>query len=174
LAVALAAPPYHLGGTAAGAFGLAGAAGALAAPIAGSIADSRGPVSVIRAGATLVAVSFVAMAVWQGSLLVLVAGAITFDLGVQASLVSHQTIVYGLDPAARSRLNAVLVSSMFLGMSTGAALGSRALARYGWTGVTMLGAMAACAAFLVYLPAGSTSGPWRSVRRDFEERAESD
>ncbi len=149
LALALAAPPYHLGSAAAGAFGLAGAAGALVAPLVGSIADKRGPTSVIRLGASLVAASFVLMALWQGSIAVLVVGTIVFDLGVQACLISHQTIVYSLDPAARSRLNAVLVSAMFFGMSAGAALASNALAHYGWTGVTVLGAVAACAALVV-------------------------
>jgi predicted MFS family arabinose efflux permease len=149
LALALAAPPYHLGSTAAGLFGLAGAAGAIVAPLAGSVADRRGPGAVIRIGAVIVIGSFVVMAAAPGSLLILIAGTVVFDLGVQACLISHQTIVYGLDPAARSRLNAVLVSSMFLGMSAGAALASQALARYGWRGVMTLGAAAATLALLV-------------------------
>lgn len=149
LALAVAAPPFRLGSTAAGAFGLAGAAGALIAPIAGAIADRRGPRAVIALGAIVVVVSFAAMGLFPGSLAVLIGATITFDLGVQACLISHQTIVYGLDPAARSRLNAVLVSTMFLGMSTGAALGSRALARFGWQGVAALGAAAATLALVV-------------------------
>jgi hypothetical protein len=51
-----------------------------------------------------------------------------FDLGVQASLIAHQTIVYGIEPGARSRLNAVLMTSMFIGMAAGSALGAQALA----------------------------------------------
>jgi predicted MFS family arabinose efflux permease len=149
LALALQAPPFHLGSTAAGAFGLAGAAGALAAPLAGAAADRRGPPAVVRVGAGLVLVSFVVMALRPGSLGVLIAGTIVFDLGVQASLIAHQTIVYGLDPSARSRVNAVLVSSMFVGMSTGATLASVALGRYGWSGVCVLGAIGAAAALVV-------------------------
>jgi predicted MFS family arabinose efflux permease len=151
LALAIAAPPYHLGSTAAGLFGLAGAAGAIAAPVAGSLADQRGPQSVIRYGAGLVIASFIIMALCPGSLVVLIAGTIVFDLGVQACLISHQTIVYGLAPAARSRLNAVLVSSMFLGMSIGAALASQTLVRFGWSGVMALGAVAASLALAVRL-----------------------
>ncbi len=149
LALALAAPPHHLGSTAAGLFGLAGAAGAAVAPIAGATADRRGPGLVIRIGTLLVIASFVAMAVLPGSLAVLIAGTVVFDLGVQACLISHQTIVYGLDPAARSRVNAVLVSSMFLGMSAGAAIASQVLGRHGWSGVMAFGAAAATLALVV-------------------------
>ena len=85
------------------------------------------------------------------SLAVLIAGTVLFDLGVQACLISHQTIVYSLDPAARSRLNAVLVSAMFLAMGLGAALASQALVLYGWVGVMTLGAGAAALAMGVRL-----------------------
>ncbi len=128
LAVMLHAPPFGYGSTVAGAFGLAGAAGALAAPVAGSIADRRGPGAVTRTGALLVLASFAAFALWPGNLTVLIAGTLLFDLGVQASLIAHQSIIYGLEPAARSRLNAVLIGIMFIGMSSGAALGAEALA----------------------------------------------
>ena len=48
---------------------------------------------------------------------------LVFDLGVQATLIAHQAQVYGLEPEASSRLNAVLFTGMFIGMSAGAALG---------------------------------------------------
>jgi len=156
LAVMLHASSWHLGSAAAGAFGLAGAAGALAAPIAGRLADTRGPELVTRLGTSLAAASFLMMA--AGGLLpahlqlwVIGLGALGFDLGVQATLVSHQTIVYGIDPGARSRLNALLFTGMFIGMSSGAALGSLALAQWGWTGVMLLAAGAAVAALVVRL-----------------------
>ena len=156
LAVMLHASTWHLGSAAAGAFGLAGAAGALAAPVAGRLADTRGPELVIRLGSGLAAVSFLAMA--AGGLLpthlqlwLLGLGAVGFDLGVQATLISHQTIVYGIAPAARSRLNALLFTGMFIGMASGAALGSLALAQWGWTGVMLLSAGGAVAALAVRL-----------------------
>jgi predicted MFS family arabinose efflux permease len=154
LALSLAAPPHRLGSTAAGLFGLAGAAGAAVAPVAGALADKRGPETVIRAGAALVVFSFASMALWPASLGLLIVGTVVFDLGVQASLIAHQTIIYGLDGAARSRLNAILVSSMFLGMSLGAAVASSMLSRHGWAGVMLLGAGTSAAALVVrYWPA---------------------
>jgi predicted MFS family arabinose efflux permease len=160
LAVMLHSAPFHLGSAAAGAFGLAGAAGALAAPLAGRMADRRGPETVARFGATLVMLSFAALllAPWlpQQAQLGLLAGvAIGFDLGVQAALVAHQTIVYGIDPGARSRLNAVLFVGMFTGMATGAALGGLLLASWGWLAVALLAMGSAGAALLVRLWPGA-------------------
>jgi len=154
LAVMLHGEPFHLGSAAAGAFGLAGAAGALAAPFAGRIADRRGPLLVVRLGATIAAAAFLAMALGtllpvRGELAVLVAGTVLFDLGVQGSLIAHQTIVYGLDATARSRLNAVLMTTLFVGMAIGSALGGLLLARCGWLGVMTLAASAAAAALAV-------------------------
>ncbi|MFY3744852.1 MFS transporter [Anaeromyxobacter sp. Red801] len=162
LTLALAAPPFRLGPVAAGAFGLAGAAGAAIAPLAGAAADRRGPEPVIRAGAALGVGSFAAIALFPGSLVVLVVATVVFDLGVQASLIAHQSVVYGLDPAARGRLNAVLVSAMFLGMAAGAAAASEVFAHAGWVGVAALGALAAATALAVRL------APTR--RRDARDR----
>lgn len=156
LAVMLHGEPFHLGAAAAGAFGLAGAAGALAAPIAGRLADRRGPELVTRLGATIVVASFAAMAFapWMppaAQLCLLVAAAIGFDLGIQATLIAHQTIVYGLDPGARSRLNAMLFTGVFVGMATGSALGALLLAAWGWPAVTALATASAIAALAVRL-----------------------
>jgi predicted MFS family arabinose efflux permease len=152
LAVMLHGTPFHLGSAAAGSFGLAGAAGALAAPVAGRLADRRGPAWVTRAGAAIALVSFVAMTAAAFvpphlQLVVLALTTVGFDLGVQATLIAHQTIVYSIDPASRSRLNAVLFVCMFIGMSAGAALGSMLFAQWGWFAVTLL-AVGACAAAL--------------------------
>lgn len=160
LAIMLHGAPFHLGSAAAGAFGLAGAAGALAAPLAGRISDKKGPELVTRLGISLAALSFAAMALspWfstQGQLVLLALAAIGFDLGVQATLVSHQTIVYGIEPGARSRLNAVLFVGVFVGMASGAALGSLALAQWGWIGVVALAVVAAVLALVVRMWPGA-------------------
>ena len=158
LAVMLHGEPFHLGSAAAGAFGLAGAAGALAAPLAGRLCDRRRPELVTRLGSALVVLSFAAMALMpllstHAQVLLLVLSAIGFDLGVQATLVAHQTIVYGIEPAARSRLNAVLFTGMFIGMAVGSALSALLLPAWGWMGVTALATAAALGALAVRLRA---------------------
>ncbi|WP_313087531.1 MFS transporter [Pseudomonas sp.] len=147
---------FGLGSAAAGAFGLAGAAGALAAPLAGRLADRRGPDRVTRLGAGLATVSFALLGL--GGVLpdsvqlgLMVASAVGFDFGIQAALVAHQTIVYGIDPPARSRLNALLFTGVFIGMATGAGLGSMAFAQWGWMAVVGLASLASLAALGVRL-----------------------
>lgn len=160
LAVMLHGAPFHLGSAAAGAFGLAGAAGALAAPLAGRISDRKGPELVTRLGVGLATLSFAAMALapyfsTHGQLVLLALAAIGFDLGVQATLVAHQTIIYSIEPGARSRLNAVLFVGMFIGMAAGAALGSLVLAQWGWIAVVALATASAVLALVVRMWPGA-------------------
>ncbi len=148
LALMLAEPPFNFGAAIAGAFGLAGAAGAFGAPLFGHLADRSGPRLSIRLGSCLVAASFTAMLAMPGSMPVLVAGTILFDLGVMASLVSHQAIINAIDPSARSRLNGLLMTGAMIGVAIGASCGSLAWGHFGWTGVCCLGAVAGSLALI--------------------------
>jgi len=149
---------YHMGSSAAGAYGLAGAAGLVAAPLAGGLADRKRPELVARAGCAIAAFSFALMGLLfllpVGAQIALVAvTAIGFDFGVQGALISHQTIIYGLDQSAHSRLNAVLITGMFVGMSAGSSLSGWALQDWGWAGVTVLSTAATLAALAIrWLP----------------------
>ena len=73
-----------------------------------------------------------------------------------AALVSHQAIVNGLNPKARSRLNGLLMTGAMTGMAAGAAIGSAAWAHagtlglYGFSAATGLAALAI--SFLHHLP----------------------
>ncbi len=145
---------YQLGSAVAGSFGLAGAAGALIAPLAGMLADKQGPGRVALGGAAIVFLSFSAMLFMpffslSGQLLLLVITVICFDLGVQAALIAHQTLVYGLEPAARGRLNAVFFTTVFIGMATGSAAGSWLLDNVSWTAVVVLATSTAAISLLM-------------------------
>jgi len=149
LAVMLHEPPFGFGAAVAGAFGLAGAVGALVAPIAGGIADKHGPELVTRIGAFLVCACFISFAFFPHSLWLLVAGTLVFDLGMQSTLIAHQSIIYSLEPAARSRLNAIFIAVMFIGMAGGSTLGSAAYAQGNWRGLCIFAASCAALALLV-------------------------
>jgi predicted MFS family arabinose efflux permease len=154
LALWLHGAPFHLGASAAGAFGLAGAAGALAAPLTGRLADRHGAHAITLLGSVIAAVSFAAMALtpWlprEMQLWWLAATVIGFDLGFQSALIAHQTLIYSIDPGARSRLNAVLFVSMFGCMALGAALASTLFAQWGWLAVSGLASGAALASLAV-------------------------
>jgi predicted MFS family arabinose efflux permease len=138
LAFRLQAPPFRLGADVAGLFGIVGAAGVFAAPLAGRFADARGAAPVVLIGAALMLVSWLVFGVWL-SLTGLVVGVVLLDFATQVALVSNQHIVFSLRPEARSRLNTVLIGTMFLGGAFGSAAGSAAWKAGGWTAVVALG-----------------------------------
>lgn len=147
---------YQLGSAVAGTFGIAGAAGALAAPLAGGLADKVGAEKVTQLGAALVSVSFALMFVLplvpaHVQLVIIALSAIGFDLGLQSSLVAHQNLVYGLEPQARGRLNALLFTVVFIGMALGSALGSKIYTVAGWSGVVALATLTGVVALVIRL-----------------------
>lgn len=148
LALLLATPEFDLGADVAGLFGIVGAVGILAAPLAGRIADRRGPHFVVWLGAIVTVVSWVILGTFV-SLPGLVIGVIVLDFGIQSALVSNQHIIYALDPGARSRLNTVFMTIMFLGGSAGSGLASVAWTHFEWPGVSLLGGVLALAALAV-------------------------
>ncbi|TPK75270.1 MFS transporter [Mesorhizobium sp. B2-4-17] len=162
LALYLETPHFGLGADVAGLFGIVGAVGIFAAPLAGGLADRRGPHAIIWLGGVLTLVAWVIFGTWA-SLAALVIGVIVLDFGIQSALVSNQHIVFALDPDAKSRLNTIFMTAMFLGGAAGAALGTAAWGYSGWLGVSALGGLLAVVALAVRLLDHRTAQPVATV-----------
>jgi MFS family permease len=92
------------------------------------------------------------------SLLALVVGLVTLDLAVQAVHVTSQSMIYQIDPGARSRLVGAYMVFYSIG-SAGGAIGSTAFyARAGWTGVCVLGAAISATALALWANAERRRG----------------
>lgn len=141
LALLLAAPPFGLGPQAAGLFGIVGATGALAAPLAGRLADRRGPRAVVTLSIALIGLSFLIFGCSATSLAGLVCGVIVLDVGLQAAQVCNQTRILSLQPAARSRVNTVYMTAYFICGAIGSATGAYAWQQHGWHGVVIAGGL---------------------------------
>lgn len=148
--VALPLSEDGLSHTAIGAFGLAGAAGALAAAPAGRLADRGRARWTTGLALGLLLLSWIPLGFTRSSLWALAAGAILLDLAVQAVHVTSQTLIYPLRPDAGSRL----IGGYMIFYSTGSGLGAigstTVYAVAGWTGVCLLGAAFSVAALAVW------------------------
>jgi predicted MFS family arabinose efflux permease len=136
---------YQLGAEAAGLFGVVGVVGILFAPVAGRIADRKGPHVVIGLGSLIIAVSWIIFGIW-GTVAGLIVGVILLDFGEQGALVSNQYVIYALRPEARNRLNTIFMGGMFVGGAIGSAGASLAWGESGWPAVCCFGATLAAVA----------------------------
>ncbi len=122
-------------------FALAGAGGALAAPIAGRLAD-RGYASVASVVAfAVLAVTFLCSAglVAAGSVIGFAASGVVLDAAVQTNQVCGQRIIFALSENARGRINAIYLTTIFLFGSMGPSAASWLYERSGWTAVAAAG-----------------------------------
>lgn len=139
----LAGPPFGLSQGGIALFGLAGAAGALAAPVAGRIADSGR--HRLATGLAILTVAEAFPLTWLHvpspgiALALLVSAAILIDLGVSVNLILGQRQIFALGAEYRSRLNGLYIAAFFVGGAFGSALGSFAYARGGWGYASAIG-----------------------------------
>ncbi|MBW8373330.1 MFS transporter [Stenotrophomonas sp.] len=150
LAFLLAAEPYGYSDATIGLFGLVGAAGTLAAGVAGRMADRGKAALATTVALVLLAASWLPLGFSTHSLIALVVGVIVLDLAAQLLHVSNQNVVYALRPEARNRLNAGYMTGYFIGGSLGSLVSAQVFDRFGWTGVCVTGAGVAMVAIAVW------------------------
>jgi predicted MFS family arabinose efflux permease len=156
-----AAPPmlaerFHLTGNQIGLFALAGAGGALAAPIAGRLADSgHGRV------ASLSAMLTVGLGFWLSgwavaalSLAALVVLTVAIDAAVQVNHIATQRIVLSGPAETRGRVNAIYTTSCFVGGAIASVLGTVSYHSGGWEMTAALGGVMGVVAFVLLLVVG--------------------
>ena len=144
-------------------FALAGAGGALAAPLAGWLADKGLSWWTSLAALAIIALGFVGAipAVAAGSVIAFAAAAILIDAAVQLSQITGQKIIFALSKDARARVNAAYMTMMFVVGATGSLIGSASFEAGGWTASAVAGAaigMVTLAVFLLFDRGASRTG----------------
>ncbi len=135
-------------------FALVGALGAIAAPIAGRLADAGH-----THRASLLAMLFAALSFLPAfvhplySVIGLAVTGVVLDFCVQMNMVLGQRAIYALDANSRSRLNALYMTSIFIGGAFGSAIASSVYEHGGWLGVMLVGSAFPLVALLRFLSA---------------------
>ncbi|MEA0552052.1 MFS transporter [Lysinibacillus irui] len=124
-------------------FALVGVAGAVAAPIAGRIADRGFTRPATGIALLTVVISLLLPLIIQTSspigIAVLVVSSLLLDAGVSANLVLGQREIFSLSPEIRSRLNGLFMAIFFFGGAIGSAIGGWAYAEGGWSTALWVG-----------------------------------
>ncbi|WP_312524305.1 MFS transporter [Anaerospora sp.] len=124
-------------------FALAGVAGAIAAPVAGRLADKGWTRNLTGAAIIVAILSFPITHIFEDAspiaLAVLVIAAIALDMAVSGNLVLSQRAIYSLGNEVRGRVNGVFMAVFFIGGAIGSALGGWAYAYGGWMLASIVG-----------------------------------
>ncbi|CAN5377870.1 MFS transporter [soil metagenome] len=141
---------FNAGSDVAGAFGLVGAFGALAAGLMGRLSDKMNAYKLSGFTLLLILISFIVFIFSAGSMAGLIVGVILLDMGVQATHISNQSIIFSLNPEARNRINTIYMVSYFIGGSLGTLLASQVWDSYQWTGVCIIGITLSCITLIIH------------------------
>lgn len=162
VALLLTQAPFNLDQRHIALFALAGAAGAIAAPVAGRIGD-RGWTRPAGHAAHLTMIAALLLAGVAGSgwggftvaahpmlaIAMLVLAAIGLDAGVTTDQTLGRRAINLMQPEARGRLNGLFVGIFFVGGALGAASAALAWVNGGWSSVCLLGIAYAAATLVI-------------------------
>lgn len=145
---------FHLSQQGIALFALAGVAGAVAAPLAGRLADKGWTNRLTGVAMFLAILSFLLTHVFQDAssyaLANLVIAAIILDMAVSGNLVLSQRVIYSLGGEIRGRVNGVFMAVFFIGGAIGSAMGGWAYAYGSWPLSSLIGLSMGVAALLYY------------------------
>ena len=79
------------------------------------------------------------------------------DLGVQATHISNQAVIFALRPEARNRLNTVYMVTYFIGGAAGTFVASQAWNIYKWNGVVVMGISLSVLSLIIHVIFGCTA-----------------
>lgn len=122
-------------------FALVGAAGAVAAPIVGRLAD-KGYTYEMSLLAKVIALLcfFPSLFDLPNGIIILALTGVLIDFAVQANMVLGQRVIYSLEPQSRARLNAIYMTSIFLGGAVGSLIASSLYEFGGWGSIALVAA----------------------------------
>jgi predicted MFS family arabinose efflux permease len=147
---------FGLSGNQIGLFALAGAGGALSAPVAGRLADrgfgrwaSMGAMATLGIGFLLTGWAVAAVA-----LPALVILTIAIDAAVQMNQVATQRILYSGPGETRGRINAIYMTTCFVGGAIGSVLGTVSYHRGGWSLTAIIGGALGLTALALFATVG--------------------
>jgi predicted MFS family arabinose efflux permease len=139
-------------------FALVGAIGAIAAPIAGRLADAGHTRVASLCAMLFAALSFLPSLITPAHAVIgMAVTGIVLDFCVQMNMVLGQRSVYALDAKSRSRLNALYMTSIFIGGAIGSVIASALYDHGGWTWIVIAGSAFPLIALLAFLK-NSASG----------------
>jgi predicted MFS family arabinose efflux permease len=142
---------FNQGSDVAGLFGLVGAFGAVAAGFMGRLSDKMDAFRLTTVTIILLLLSFVVFIFSAYSMIGLVIGVIAMDMGMQATHLSNQTLIFALDPNARNRINTIYMVTYFLGGATGSYLASHMWDTYQWNGVCIMSIVVSAIVLIIHL-----------------------
>jgi predicted MFS family arabinose efflux permease len=153
----LSGSPFHYSASTIGMFGLLAAAGALAAPIFGKLADKGSPSRSLLFSTTLTLASILVLKVFPGSVAAIWVTVVLMDIGIQATQVTNIALIYSLDEKANSRINTIYMTSYFIGGAIGSFVAIQLFNEGGWAWSTSFMLVLAVAGILNVVSIKQTS-----------------
>ena len=142
-----------------GMFGLVGAAGAIAARVAGPLTDRGHDKAATGTMFAVILLGWVLLGLGGGTwVITVIAGVILVDLGVQGAHVTNLGVIYRVPPEVRSRATTAYMTSVFLGGVVGSAVSGAAYADAGWVAVCVGGGLSAVLGLVLWAATARRTG----------------